>query len=164
MILKNRKSIKNGSIITELLITIILILITLLTVMPMIFMGTKSTKITKNRAIEIKIAQEEIENFNKEKFSDILDKIKNLGITNFENGTNSYSELKILYVNPNTGEIKKNQVQGDYNKLNIQKTYSYIVGSSSLLDDAIQLVVKVQVEGKSGKPVSLTSILNRDKL
>lgn len=155
---------QNGSMMTEVLITVILILITLLTVMPMIFMGTKSTKITKNRAIEMKMAQEEIENFNRERFSVILDKIRNTGISGFEVGTSSYSELKILYINPNTGEIKKTQTQGDYNKVNIQKVYSYLVGTDSLLDDAIKLTVNVQVEGKSSKPVSLTSALNRDKL
>lgn len=162
--MKIKKINKKGSMITEVLITVILILITLLTVMPMIFMGTKSTKITKNRAIEMKMAQEEIENFNRETFSVLLDKIKNTGISGFETGANSYSELKILYINPNTGEIKKTQVPGDYNKINVQKIYSYLVGTDNLLDDAIQLMVKVQVEGKSSKPVSLTSVLSRDKL
>lgn len=158
----NKKKKQIGSMMTEVLITIVLILITFLTVMPMMFIGNKSTKITKNRAIELKIAQEEIEHFNKETFSSILEKIK-AQVSNFESG-GTYTDLKILYINPNTGEIKKTLSKGNFNKINIQKVYSYLIGTDSLLDDAIQLKVNVQVEGKSSKPASLTSVLNRDKL
>lgn len=154
---------------TEVLITVLLVLITLLTLMPMLFMGSKSTKVTKNRTVEMKLAQEEIENFNSEKFSillkNIINKLPNtITPESFIKGEKSYIEPKFIYVNPSTGEIKDNTNLGNFNKLNIKKTYSYLIGSESLLDDAIQLLVEIQIEGKPAKPVSLRAIVNRDKL
>lgn len=174
MILKINKKItkpKKGFMMTEVLITALLIVITMVGVLPILFSGVKSSKTSKTRAVMMNIAQKEIEAFNQDKFNNIFNKIKNdMTVTNmpiFLNGSIDYPFPALppeeLCINITTGNITP-VTSTCPKKILIKKVYSFLKGDDSMTDDVIKLSVTVQINGETSKPVSLTSVLGRDKI
>lgn len=185
----------NGFMITEVLITMLLIVITMISIVPMFVVGIKTSKVSKNRTVEMKIAQEEIERFNQDKFSTAYDFIRNSYIATcnsdpdpncfrikFEEGfkkekksdgtynesseNTSFVNDRLLYINPANGSVtpaEGSMPQGSQ-LVRVRRTYTYIKGQETKLDDAIQITVNVQVTGQNNRPVSLTSVVSVDKI
>ncbi|MBC7472879.1 MAG: hypothetical protein H7263_01210 [Candidatus Sericytochromatia bacterium] len=178
---KKYKNIK-GFMITEVLITMLLIVIAMVGIVPILFQGVKTSKFSKFRAVGSNIVQKEIERFNQDRFSNVLARIEAgipshsppITIIEFE-GTDSSVILPVhrdptkdyidsivtIYINPTNGNISDLSKAG-YKSGVISKTYSFLRGEPTIMDDSIRLSVSLTVNGE--KPVNMTSILSRDKL
>lgn len=180
MLLKinNQKTrIQKGFMMTEVLITALLIVIAMVGILPILFSGMKTSKTTKLRATMTSIAQKEIETFNQSKFTNVLDTIKKDLVTAADYNTfiNTNETLTttiepnvslmpyLVYIDPVNGEIK-NSLEPGLKKVNVNRTYRFIKGEITVSDDIIQLIVTAKIDGSTGKPVTLTSLLSRDKL
>lgn len=126
---------KQGSLITEVLITMLLVVITIVSVVPMIYSGVKTSKLTKTRSVCSNIVQKEIEKFNQMRFSATMAKVKALiksdtlvSSTFFENRFKdldltgdlaSYtSRNSCIYLNEATGDFKDINVCTPTNSVN----------------------------------------------
>lgn len=182
-----RKKIKSGFLLTEVLVTIVIIAIAMLAVTPVLFMGVKSGKIAKNKSFETNIAQKEIESFKQKDFVLVNKEIKNLmdpisvtpRATTFEdcfkaektsdslcttNNIRRYKQAEISqYVKPDTLEIRETSGAGFF-PLVITKEYRFLNDNQDQLGEAIQLSVTVQIQYPSSKPVTLTSLIGRNKI
>ena len=179
---KNRKKTlisllakQNGFMITEVLMTMIVIVITMVAIIPMFYAGVKTSRISKHRTVEMNIAQKEIEKFNQDKFFSVYNNIQtNSTPANFANfitgGTNIYSNFDILDIN-GKGEVVTSFCAGCVKEVYVTRTYSFLPGdTSSIVDDSIQLSVKVELKKlptnstfNDSTPVVVSAVLSRDK-
>lgn len=181
------KKIKAGFLLTEVLITIVIIAIAMLAVTPVLFMGVKSGKIAKNKSFETNIAQKEIESFKQRDFVAVNKEIKDLmdpisatpRETTFEDcfkgGNTAHADCNTTnilhykqaiinqYVKPDTLEVKETSVVGFF-PLVITREYRFLNDTQDQLGEAIQLSVTVQIQEPNSKPVTLTSLIGRDKI
>lgn len=183
-----KTSIKKGSILTEVLVTMVIIVITMVSIVPMFYTGVKASKTSKAKSINTNIIQKEIENLSQQKFSKILLEIEPLitalGVNEFDNFKKDNSDVNKLkdfevsntcvYINKTTGDYQNlyptcdvskiaNLVSKGYAQYQMRYVYSYSKGSNST-DDALQITVELKPFGGDSKPVSMTTILTKDKL
>lgn len=186
-------TIKKGSIITEVLVTMVIIVITMVSIVPMFYTGLKASKTSKAKSINTNIVQKEIENLSQQKFSKIITEITPLIISadtslpigddfdRFSKDNSDANKLKdfeisntCVYINKTTGDYQNlyptcdvskiaNLVSKAYAQYQIKYIYSYSKGSNST-DDALQITVELKPFGGDSKPVSMTTILTKDKL
>lgn len=181
------RNVKSGFLLTEVLITIVIIAIAMLAVTPVLFMGVKSGKISKNKSFETNIAQKELESFKQKDFTGVSKELKNLMDpisvtprgTTFEDcfqGRNTdntdctseiilhYKQAEISqYVKPDTLEVKDTSSVGFF-PLIITREYRFLNDKEDQLGEAIQLSVTVQIQYPNSKPVTLTSLIGRNKI
>jgi hypothetical protein len=115
------------------------------------------------------LAQKEIERFNQDNFSNVLNNIQSqindeTGFKAFkDNGESaSFNDAQTIFVNPVNGETVTALKPG-FNNVLIAKKYTFLKGNETQIDDVIQLAVKVQISGSTSKPLVLTALLSRDK-
>lgn len=164
--------------ITEVLVTTLLIVIAMLAVIPMLAIGVKSGNVSKGRSVEMHIAQERVEAYNTEKFTDIENFLKG-EITDFEAFKTSGSAHELapetIFVNPANGKKissdnildKPALLKNGFKEIIIRTQFSYLRGNdTNPLDDSIQVSVNIAsvAENKSdSNTVNMTAIVSRDK-
>lgn len=179
--MKNFIFIKRGSIITEVLITMVIIVITMVSVIPMFYAGVKASKSSKAKSITTNIIQKEIEKLNQDNFDSISNKLKTLLGADFNNfikpngDPNKYTSYqtinKCLYVNKSTGDYENLFIsysypycdtsketmlkKKNYSQYHITHTYSYFKGSTDT-DDTINISVELKSAQAETKPVIMT--------
>lgn len=181
-------NLKKGSIITEVLVTMVIIVITMVSIVPMFYTGVKASKSSKVKSINTNIVQKEIENLSQQKFSKVLAELEPLIIAlganefdNFKKDNSDSSKLKsfeksnpCILINRTNGDFQNLYPTCDATKISYLKsmgyieyqmkyTYSYSKGLTST-DDALQVTIELKDFNADSKAVSMTTILTKDKL
>ena len=180
---------KQGSLITEVLITMLLVVITIVSVVPMIYSGVKTSKLTKTRSVCSNIVQKEIEKFNQMRFSATMAKVK-ASINNSSDfntfktgGANSQHQQlnRCIFINESTGDFKDiytcNPSCGDcnsseentlknnnYQRYNMRIVYSFYPGdASNISDDTLGVSINIQKDASNdNSKVNMVTTLSRD--
>ncbi|MFN8576850.1 MAG: hypothetical protein U0354_08320 [Candidatus Sericytochromatia bacterium] len=168
-----RTNFQKGFMLTEVLITALLIVIAMVGVLPILFSGVKSSKVSKTKSMLTNIAQKEVEYFNQMKYDGFWVFAKrylnnDAEFTKLKNALRSIDIQESFCIDINNGSISKfDSTPCKFKKILISKQYRNILGDSTLSDDSISFSVTIRIEGQANetlRPVSLTSIITRDKL
>jgi len=141
----------------------------MLAIIPMFAIGLKSGKFSKQQAVKINIAQQEVEKFNRDKFSNVLKQIeisKPSEVSAFKSGSKTIQDVYFVYVNPANGQSLRDTEynnQAGYEKTLVTTTYVYLKGDVTDVDDSMQITVKTQGQAQVNA-ITMTTILSRDKM
>lgn len=178
MLLGKKFKRAKGSMITEVLITMLLIVIAMLAVIPMLSIGIKSGSISKNRSVEMLLAQERMESYSSESFADLESFLKSsiANYSSFKSSGTSYNlSAETVYINPVTGKKlfnvsianKAGALRSGYKEIILKTSFSYLRGSNSNpLDDSIQVTINIVPTGQANlgsNPVRMTIVISRDE-
>lgn len=174
--MKKIRVLKTGSIITEVLITMVIIVITMVSVIPMFYAGVKASKSSKAKSITTNIIQKEVEKMNQDNFNSILEKLKPFLGVNFNNFIQNNNQNYVLtnpclYINKTTGDYENLLLsyspitcnstkeaelsKKNYSQYQLKYTYTYYKGSVDT-DDTINIAIELKSYNADTKPVIMT--------